>query len=125
MGTVISDRVLYQIAEDAVPVRLADLSPRSRCSLKEVKSHRVYEGSERWCSVPEPRIPCQDDASGLGIPDASEIDGYVYWRQGELGPRTWPQTYADNIRQLTLAVHPLSAADCVPPSAAEVDYLRV
>lgn len=85
----------------------------------------MYEGSERWCNVPEPRIPCEDDVSGLGIPDAHQIDGYVCWHQGESGPRTALQTYADSIRAVTLAVHPLSAADCAPPTPAEIDYLWV
>ena len=85
----------------------------------------MFEGSQLWSNVPEPRIPCQDDPSGLGIPDSSEILGYVYWHQGESGPKTELQTYADNVRQLTLAVHPLNAVDCAPPSLAEVDYLAV
>lgn len=126
MGTVQGDRDRYGITASAVPLNLIDgTGLRRSCRSREIGSHRVYDGSEQWGDVPEPRIPCEHDASGLGIPDASEISGYVYWHQGEQGPRTALQTYADSIRQLTLAVHPLNAADCAPPSVAEVDYLRV
>jgi len=125
MGTVKRDRVVHEIAGGPSPVRAADIGPHRRCHLREIRSHRVFEGSERWCNVPEPRIPCEDDVSGLGIPDAHQIDGYICWHQGESGPRTALQTYADSVWQLTLAVHPLNAADCVPPTVAEIDYLRV
>lgn len=107
------------------PVRLAEYDPRRQCQPRGIQSHYVYEGSERWSDVPEPRLPCEDDASGLGIPEPAAISGYLSWHQGESGPKTELQTYADNVRQLTLAVHPLNSADCAPPSIAEVDYLAV
>lgn len=91
----------------------------------EICSHCIYEGSENWSHVPEPRIPCDDDPSGLGVPGPTAIAGYVYWTRGERGPKTKLQAYADAISALMLAVHPLETADCKAPSAGEVDRMRV
>eukprot|EP00892_Ulva_mutabilis_P003576 jgi/Ulvmu1/1590/UM111_0018.1 len=110
--------------EYIAPVRLADFDPRRHFQPNGIHSHYLFEGSEQWSTVPEPRLPCEEDASGLAIPDPASIPGYVQWQQGQAGPRTQLQTYADNVQQLTLAVHPLNAADCAPPTVAEVDYLE-
>lgn len=91
----------------------------------DIRSHYVYDGSEAWCHVPEPRVPCDNDPSGLGVPGPTAIAGYVYWTRGERGPKTKLQAYADAVSALMLAVHPLEPADCKPPSAAEVDRMRV
>lgn len=91
----------------------------------DVRSHFVYDGSEAWCNVPEPRLPSDHDPSGLGLPGPTAIAGYVYWTRGERGPKTRLQAYADNISALMLSVHPLEIVDCKAPSAAEVDRMRV
>lgn len=100
------------------------LSSMSKCAT-DIRSHCVYEGSENWCNVSEPRIPCDDDPSGLGVPGPTAIAGYVYWTRGEHGPKTKLQGYADAISALMLAVHPLETADCKAPSPGELDRMRV